>query len=944
MRFRSKAIPSFVSFLVCFAFVVSAASPAGAAEYTVSGDVDALREALWAATSGSDTIYVKPATSTAAYYSPITVTHAVTLIGLTSGGSRAWTPGTAGCSSSAPLIKNDGSLDNVVSLGASNIQMMGFQIDARSAAAVTATAIDGSYITLTYNTFRTGFTGAGTSDPANAIAIDYGNSASNLSIDSCSFIGQATNTSNWFYVGENGDDGTVADADFSNNSITNATAAMLTEGGIQRVVFRNNEFSNSWTLAPQSTIERPFSYILIDNPTGSGSIGGVTVTHNTFNPTSGNIDDIYGETAILLAEDITSGDWESNLALHCNNFLQQDVGSLDYPVVGFEDAASAGSGQISATNNWWGTGTANTGPGSFAAGGDAGAFADVSDEVTTAPWARAVIEGGSRAVLGAIDAVQEITGTHLISSHMSFEVDTDGVEAVTLLPTRYATAPTSTFSSGIAWFGVPVKSGAGSIEQMTVTFYTDDDDYELDFTNPIYWFDGGEWVACSSFAITTTAAREICVSSVSETWNCADLGPSVTLAITATHDMVGTITPTLWAITSTSMHSPVSPTYFFALAGSGSSSSSSSTTSSVSDDDDDATTSTTTSVTPTSSTTTTTSIVVTTSSTTTSLPTTTTTVILPRLSVTPAALDFAEDEYAKVLQIANTGSGVLDWSIDDNATEYDEGATGWVFAAVPAAGTITDTPQSVTVTVSRRMSVAGTYTAALPVESNGGSIGVDLSMETTGPELPGISVRPQFVLFLNTDVSEQTVDLRNPLSGSLTWEIADTIYHRGENWLRVTPLTGYTLDEIDAISLTVDRDNQRPGLYSATVPVLSNARNKNIIVVMRVTEGPELTLSRSMLFFLDSETTEQTFTITNEGAESLSWQIDPADIEYRGTEGWITSVSPLSGTVPTADDESTVTVVIDRGELGPGIYRAIVPITSNGGTRNVNVFMLVSFM
>lgn len=940
MRFRSKAIPSFVSFLVCFAFVVSAASPAGAAEYTVRGDVDALREALWAATSGSDTIYVKPATSTAAYYSPITVTHAVTLIGLTSDGSEAWDPGTAGCDEDdAPLIKNDGSLDNVVSLGIANIQMMGFQIDARSAAAVTATAINGNYITLTYNTFRTGFTGADTSDPAKAIAVDYGNSAEHLSIDYCSFIGQATNTSNWLYAGATGGGGTIEDSAFSNNDIDNAIV-QLTGGDIRRVIFQNNTFDNSWSIAAAFPFNPPYTYILIDPHTpGDDFVHGVTVTHNTFNKTSGNIDDIYGEAAILLAADVTTGGWESNLALHYNQFLQEG-GSYNYPVVGFQDAASISSA-ISATSNWWGEDSEDSGPGSFQ--DDPVTFADVSDEVTTAPWARAVIEGGSRAVLGAIDAVQEITGTHLINSHMSFEIDTDGDEAVTLLPTRYASAPTSTFSSGIAWFGVPVKSGAGSIEQMTVTFYTESDDYELDSTNPIYWFDGGEWVACSSFAITTTAAREICVSSVSETWNCADLGPSVTLAITATHDMVGTITPTLWAITSTSMHSPVSPTYFFALAGSSSSSSSSSTTSSVSDDDD-ATTSTTTSVTPTSSTTTTTSIVVTTSSTTTSLPTTTTTVILPRLSVTPAALDFAEDEYARVLQIANTGSGVLDWSIDDNATEYDEGATGWVFSAVPAAGTITGTPQSVTVTVSRRMSVAGTYTATLPVESSGGSIEIDLSMETAGPEVPGISVRPQLVLFLDTEVSEQTVDLRNPLGGSLTWEIADTVYHRGEDWLSVTPLTGYTLDEIDAISLTVDRDNQRPGLYSATVPVLSNARNKNIIVVMRVTEGPELTVSRSMLFFLDSATTEQTFTITNGGDASLSWQIDPADIAYRGTEGWITSVSPLSGTVATADDESTVTVVIDRGELGPGIYRAIVPITSNGGTRNVNVFMLVTFM
>ena len=73
-----------------------------------------------------DTIYVKPsdasfASTACPSYEPITITKAITLVGLTSSGQQAWTSGSPG-GSSGPTIKYDSSHDHIVKIQSGNVK------------------------------------------------------------------------------------------------------------------------------------------------------------------------------------------------------------------------------------------------------------------------------------------------------------------------------------------------------------------------------------------------------------------------------------------------------------------------------------------------------------------------------------------------------------------------------------------------------------------------------------------------------------------------------------------------------------------------------------------------------------------------------------------------------------------------------------------------------
>lgn len=311
----------------------------------------------------------------------------------------------------------------------------------------------------------------------------------------------------------------------------------------------------------------------------------------------------------------------------------------------------------------------------------------------------------------------------------------------------------------------------------------------------------------------------------------------------------------------------------------------------------------------------------------------------PKLSVSPASLTFGDNDSAKQISIANTGAGTLTWVVKDNETTYKEGA-GWIFTASPNSGSVTKTPQSVTVLVNRSGSSAGSYTATLPILSNGGAVNLGVTMSVAQSEFPLPLIGSRLLLFFGPNTTEQTFTIKNIASGTLTWEIDDPVLYRGEGWLSVTPAAGYTRTETDTVKVTVDRDNAGKGFYSAVIPVRTNAGTVNVTVYMLVQEGPVTKVQPTLLLFLSKTQTTNGFTITNTGSGTLTWSIGSP--EYKGGNGWITSLMPTSGSVQTGDDPAVVTVGISREGLISGLYRADIPITSNGGNKKVIVLMLVT--
>lgn len=911
----------------------------------INQEICTIQLAIDAASNG-DTIYVKPSEMPAPYnvYEPITITKNIKLIGLTKSGQQAWTFGTAGASSSGPTIKQKSPHDHIIKIGnASDVTIAGFNLEGRGAT-VTGTALYGNVnkITLTYNTFNIGQKPNEEEakwNSARGISVDYNSAAYNLTVNNCKFVGQVTNTANWLLVGNSSGGGSIGNTVFSNNSISNCMATLLLARPITNTQFLNNTFENSWnTTLDDTTISNlgPYGYIYINEPTeiANDIIRGLTITHNTFKDSTGS--GISREFAIVLknikTENAGGSDWQPNFAIHSNNFLQSDTGQNSYPIVGFKNDLPDQTSHITATSNWW---KSTSGPGGYDT--TSGTAANVSKYIDYKPWARAEISGGAYATVPADAYLYEITGTQMLKNNMSFKVSTKSTGAVTFVPTKYATCPTGTsLNNVIAFFDLGIKSGGENIGAITATFYAPRN-YTVHATTPLYFYNGASWQPCHSSVVTKTAfatTRTFKTSDVSNTYVEHDFSAAVTAFITKTAQY---ITPTLNEITRTSIHTPTRT--FFALMSNTTTStpsgSSTTTTTSSSGGGATSTSSTTTSVTPTTSTT---SVKTTTTTTTVKPTTTTTTTIPPKLTVSPSSLTFDDNDTAKQISISNTGSGTLTWQINDNATTYTGDAEGWIFTASPRSGSVTNTPQSVTILVSRSGVPSGTHTATLPILSNGGSKNLSVSMDVGQSELPLPLVSTRLLIFNTTDTNK-TFTIRNLSSGSVTWEIDDIIYNRSRGWLSVTPNIGYTRTETDTVTVTVDREGAGKGFYSAVIPVRTNAGTVNVNVLMLVQEGPVTKVQPSMLLFLSKKDTVKGFSIANTGSGTMTWSIGTP--EYKGGSGWIASITPMAGTINAGDSPAVISVTVNREGLISGLYRADIPITSNGGDRKVIVLLLV---
>jgi len=94
--------------------------------------------------------------------------------------------------------------------------------------------------------------------------------------------------------------------------------------------------------------------------------------------------------------------------------------------------------------------------------------------------------------------------------------------------------------------------------------------------------------------------------------------------------------------------------------------------------------------------------------------------------------------------------------------------------------------------------------------------------------------------------------------------------------------------------------------------------------------SPELSVSLTSLDF-GSSSTSLPFTISNAGEGTLDWTVSE-------NSSWIT-INPTSGSA--TDNQSSVTVTVDRSGLNPGDYSESITISSNAGSAVVQVSMIV---
>ena len=57
------------------------------------------------------------------------------------------------------------------------------------------------------------------------------------------------------------------------------------------------------------------------------------------------------------------------------------------------------------------------------------------------------------------------------------------------------------------------------------------------------------------------------------------------------------------------------------------------------------------------------------------------------------------------------------------------------------------------------------------------------------------------------------------------------------------------------------------------------------------------------------------------------------NITYSSPTGWITNINPSEGSLPPGESQN-VTITINRDEIEPGIYQAIIPVESENAVND----------
>lgn len=299
----------------------------------------------------------------------------------------------------------------------------------------------------------------------------------------------------------------------------------------------------------------------------------------------------------------------------------------------------------------------------------------------------------------------------------------------------------------------------------------------------------------------------------------------------------------------------------------------------------------------------------------------------PLLAVNPTSLDFETNTTQLQFTVRNSGTGTLTWDIDESIA--------WLTVDVTSGSTTNET-ETITATIDRTGLAPNDYSGIIAVTSNGGAANIAVDMTVAPSQLVVVPTTLNFGKY----ATDKLLTISNGGTGTVNWSIDNSGF---PGWLILTPpLSGDVTGETDGVIVSVDRTGLSPGQYSHTFAVTSDAGDVNVTVNMTVAEVPVLTIdtgflnnSNGPLAPLGDEDTEFDFTITNSGTGTLNWNIDPNDFPE-----WL-NIAPVAGEVQGALEVDTVTITVSRIGLAPGGYSAMIPVTSNGGNKTLEVTMQV---
>jgi len=246
----------------------------------------------------------------------------------------------------------------------------------------------------------------------------------------------------------------------------------------------------------------------------------------------------------------------------------------------------------------------------------------------------------------------------------------------------------------------------------------------------------------------------------------------------------------------------------------------------------------------------------------------------------------------ETLEVWNSGTGTLNWSLSDNADWLSEN---------PTSGSSTGEHDTVTVSVDIAGMSVGDYSASIiiaaPEASNSPQkVPVSLHISSAAPE---ISCKPESLSFTAVEggstPTNKTLEVWNSGIDTLSWSVTDDA-----DWLSENPTSGSSTGEHDAVVVSVNTTGMSDGDYSASI----------IIAAPEASNSPQ-TVAVSLYIGKTSPPSPAQFTITS--LDVTPQQVPPGQpvtitahvANTGGTEGSYTVNLTVNGQV-----EQTKTVTL----------------------------------
>lgn len=280
-----------------------------------------------------------------------------------------------------------------------------------------------------------------------------------------------------------------------------------------------------------------------------------------------------------------------------------------------------------------------------------------------------------------------------------------------------------------------------------------------------------------------------------------------------------------------------------------------------------------------------------------------------QLKVNVTELIFGDTDNLLSFEITNTGSGILEWQIKEEAE--------WI-SVEPSHGKTAKEISSVSVRINRAglsPNVEHTYTLNV-TSTNGGTKEVKVRVRAQ----TALVVHPTQLDF-GGSLSEMVFTLNN---GAGTAMIAFTLLP-SEPWIKVSPATGEITNKGTSIKVTIDRTALPVGKKSGQIEIKSEQTADLMIPVSMEVNGGRLSVTPEALDFSTNKT-EEYLTIKKEsGASAISYTLS-------ANQTWI-SFEKTAGTVDA--EEENVKVSVSRIGLEPGEHTANITVKGSGANNVV---------